>query len=211
MEDALAAVDAGADAVGLNFYGQSSRYVKPEMAKEIVAKISSDVVPVGLFVNHSKEDIESICDEVGLQMVQLHGDETPAFFGQLDNDIKIIWARRVSDEGTGLQDIGLHLQSCSKNPPGHLPAAVLLDASSPGYYGGMGKRITLTDLPNYKEHFHGLPLILAGGLTPENVAEAIRIVGPHGVDVASGVESSPGIKDRAKMQAFVDAAKAAFS
>jgi len=207
VEDALAAVGAGADAIGLNFYGQSSRYVKPEMAKEIAAKISPDTIPVGLFVNHSAKDIESICDEVGLQVVQLHGDEPPGFLGQLNRDHNIVRARRVS--GKGLKEISEDLQACS-DLSGSYPDAILLDAESPGQYGGTGKTISWTGLADYRKWLGEVPLILAGGLTPENVAEAIRTVWPYGVDVASGVESSPGVKDHAKMQAFVDAARAAF-
>jgi len=205
----LAAVDAGADAIGLNFYEKSPRFVKPEMARKIAAEISSVATPVGLFVNHSAETIQSVCGEVGLHVVQLHGDEPPEFLGQLDHDrdYDIVRARRVSEKG--LKEISEDLQACS-DLSGFFPDAVLLDAESGGHYGGTGKTISWAGLADHHDQL-GVPLILAGGLTPENVAEAIRIVRPHGVDVASGVESSPGVKDKEKMQAFVAAAKAAFA
>jgi len=206
VEDARIAIDAGADAIGLNFYGKSCRYVKPEMAKEIAAEIMSDAIPVGLFVNHSAEDIRTICHEVGLQVVQLHGDEPPEFLGQINRDYDIVRARRISEKG--LVEISEDLQACAELS-GSCPDALLLDAAAPGQYGGTGKTISWLEIANHHDQL-GIPLILAGGLTPENVAEAIRTVRPHGVDVASGVESSPGVKDKEKMRLFVAAARAAF-
>jgi len=145
VEDALAAVEAGADAIGLNFYEKSPRLVSPEMASEIAAEISSVVTPVGLFVNHSAETIKSICDEVGLHVVQLHGDEPPGFLGQLDRDYDrdydIVRARRVTEKG--LTEISEDLQACS-DLSGFYPNAVLLDAESPGHYGGTGKTMPTT-------------------------------------------------------------------
>jgi len=207
VEDALLAVEAGAEAIGLNFYEKSSRYLRPEIARQIVAEISSAATPVGLFVNHAAADIEDICRQVGLQTVQLHGDEPTEFIGQLDREYNIVRARRFSENGLG--EVREGLQACADRA-GFLPAAILLDAESPGQYGGTGKTISWAGLTDYRDCLHGIPLILAGGLTPENVAEAIRTVRPHGVDVASGVESSPGVKDKEKMRAFVAAAKSAF-
>jgi len=207
VEDALAAVDAGADAIGLNFYEKSRRFVSVEMARKIAVEISTVATPIGLFVNHSAEDVKIICGTVGLHVVQLHGDEPPGFLGQLDRDYNIVRARRFSEKG--LQEISDDLQACS-DLSGFLPDAVLLDAESPGHYGGTGKTISWAGLADSHDQI-GVPLILAGGLTPENVAEAIRTVRPYGVDVASGVESSPGVKDKEKMRAFVAAAKTALS
>jgi len=207
VEDALAAVDAGTDAIGLNFYEKSCRYVKPEMAKEIAAEIMSDAIPVGLFVNHSAEEVKSICKKVGLQLVQLHGDEPPEFLGQINGGYDIVRARRISEKG--LEEISEDLQACAELS-GSCPDALLLDAAAPGQYGGTGKTISWSRIANHHDQIR-IPLILAGGLTPENVAEAIRTVRPFGVDVASGVESSPGVKDHAKVQAFVAAAKSAFA
>jgi len=207
VEDACAAIHAGADAIGLNFYEKSPRCVEPEMANKIASGIPLSAIPVGLFVNHSAEGIRAICKQVGLHVIQLHGDEPPEFLGQLNRNYDIIRARRVSEKG--LEEIKEDLQACS-DLSGFCPDTILLDAESPGEYGGTGKTISWTGLSDHHDQL-GVPLILAGGLTPENVAEAIHTVRPHGVDVASGVESSPGVKDRAKMQAFVEAAQTALA
>jgi phosphoribosylanthranilate isomerase len=207
-EDALAAVEAGADAIGLNFYKKSARYIDPTKAKEIAQAISKTATPIGLFVNSTADEIKQICDIVGLHVIQLHGDEPPEFLGLINKDHDIIRARRVS--GSVLDKVEKDLQACS-DLSDFTPDAVLLDAESPGQYGGTGESLVWEKLVDWPERLGGTPMILAGGLTPENVAEAIRTVRPHGVDVASGVESSPGVKDREKMQKFTEQAKAAFA
>ncbi len=200
-EDARVAVEAGADAVGLNFYEKSPRRVPVGIADAIVEAVG-DAISVGVFVNASASGIT----ETGLRTVQLHGDEPPAFLRSLPEDRRIIRARRPGP--TGLREVQQDLQACLESS-GHLPHAVLLDASVPGSYGGTGHRLDWQRLADHKEVLGDIPLILAGGLTPDNVAEAIRTVRPYGVDVASGVESEPGKKDPAKVQDFVASAREA--
>jgi len=207
-DDALAAVNFGADAIGLNFYPKSARYIEPGKAKEITQAISKTATPIGLFVNSTAEEIHKICTQVGLQVVQIHGDEPPEFLSQIDNSLDVIRARRFS--GDVLEKVAGDLRACS-DLAGTSPDAVLLDAESPGQYGGTGESLAWEKIADWPERLGGTPMILAGGLTPENVAEAIRTARPHGVDVASGVESSPGVKDLEKMRKFVKQAKAAFA
>jgi phosphoribosylanthranilate isomerase len=206
--DALAAVEAGADAVGLNFYGGSLRCVQIAEAQRIVTALTPATSRVGVFVNASAEGMRRIGHELGIQLIQLHGDEPPDFLQQLDRDYKIIRARRLDARGTVaiIEDI----EACCE-AAGRRPDAVLIDAAAAGQFGGTGRTVDWRLLADHKEWMMGRRLILAGGLTPGNVAEAIRIVQPNAIDVASGVESSPGKKDRLKMRDFVAAAQTAFS
>ncbi|MCA9231193.1 MAG: phosphoribosylanthranilate isomerase [Planctomycetales bacterium] len=206
VEDARAAVDAGADALGLNFYEKSPRYVATEQARAIVAALDDLPLCVGVFVNSSREEIERIRREAGLRGVQLHGDEPAEFLVGL-GACPIIRARRMDERGA--KALAEDVVACQA--AGRLPDAILVDAAAPGHYGGTGKTIAWSELFDSERWLAGRPLILAGGLNPHNVAEAIRVVRPNGVDVASGVESSPGVKDPEKMRLFVSAAKAAFS
>ncbi|WP_428308629.1 phosphoribosylanthranilate isomerase [Lacipirellula sp.] len=242
VEDAIAAVDAGADALGLNFYEKSSRCVSPVTAKRIVEAVLGRAKAWGVFVNLQNSEIEQLTADVGLDGVQLHGDETPrqvadmakrmrapAFPGRqkviskfsaeeqsrLEGKIptelfslpsSVIRARRMDERGVGA--IRADLDDCVR--AGGLPGAVLVDAATPGRYGGTGETVSWVGLIDYTRWLGLTPLILAGGLRPDNVAEAIRTVRPFGVDVASGVESAPGKKDHAKVRDFVAAARAAF-
>jgi phosphoribosylanthranilate isomerase len=197
---------AGVDAVGLNFYPKSKRYVEPEVAKEIVEALSSKVVKIGLFVNAPSEQVKRLNSELGLDFVQLHGDETPAYIAGLGSEIKIIRAYRVGEKG--LDPIIADLARCAELKC--LPIAVLLDAFSQGEYGGTG---TTSDWDAAAEFSRGdqfPPLVLAGGLTPENVADAIATVLPDAVDTAGGVESAPGVKDPELTRRFAEAALDAF-
>jgi len=206
VEDALAAVDAGADAIGLNFYPRSSRFVSLDTAAEISAAVGDQAKKIGVFVNADFPTIQQARDVAKLDGVQLHGDESPEFAAQ-SFGCPTIRARRFDQHGVAA--IEGDLKACLA--AGRLPDAVLVDAASPGQYGGTGETLSWPDLADHCNWLAGRPLILAGGLTPENIAEAIRTVCPHGVDVASGVESSPGVKDHEKIRAFVEAAKAAFA
>jgi phosphoribosylanthranilate isomerase len=208
VDDALAAVAAGADAIGLNFYGGSARCVQPVEAKRIAEELANETVRVGVFVNASADEIRHICREALIHLIQLHGNEPPAFLGQLNRDFDIIRARRLDERGTAA--IAEDIEACCKGVEVG-PDAILIDAAAAGQFGGTGRTVDWRLLANHDEWSRSLPLILAGGLTPENVAEAIRIVRPHAVDVASGVESSPRKKDAVKMRDFVAAARAAFS
>ena len=203
VEDATAAQTAGADAIGLNFYEKSKRYIEPSKAVSIAGAVEEMVSVVGVFVNSPNEEVCEIAQQVGLSHIQLHGDEQPSMVGELEAilpDTLTIRAVRIRDEGfeqaqaeiAQWQDAGVD--------------AILLDAAAAGSFGGTGKRLNWKSL---NQLTFDVPWLLAGGLNPENVAEAIGVCQPDGVDVASGVESSPGIKGLKMIQDFVSASKTA--
>ncbi len=185
-KDALAAVRAGADALGFVFYEKSSRAVAPDQVAAIVKSLPPFVTTVGLFVNAETELISRIMTQTGLQVVQLHGDETPAQCRLLD--WPVIKALRIRDAGS--------LQQVHTYPV----AAVLLDAWSQESYGGTGQQF---DWQLVQDLGCDRPVILAGGLNPDNVAGAVHKVRPYAVDVSSGVESSPGRKDAKLIADFI--------
>jgi phosphoribosylanthranilate isomerase len=209
VDDAIAAADAGADAIGLNFYCGSKRFIEPQLARQIVDAVGKRAEMIGLFVNEQASTICEMCRAASLQIVQLHGDDSPEFaklmvkFGT--SPVQIIRAHNFGQHG--MDGVLASMFDAS----GLVADAVLVDATVSGQFGGTGQTIDWNKLVNYQESIGKMPLILAGGLTPENVAEAIRIVRPHAVDVASGVESAPGKKDAAKIRAFVTAAREAFA
>jgi len=202
-DNALAATRAGADMIGLNFYSASSRYVAPDEARTIAA-----VVPktTGVFVNATADEINRIAEQVGLDWVQLHGDEPPELLADIRADLPIIRVRCL--EGRGLAAVAEDLESCREN--GRSPTAVLIDATVAGEYGGTGKVADWSALRDYQKCLGEMPLILAGGLHAGNVTEAILAVRPFAVDTASGVESLPGVKDAGKLRSFIQAAQIAF-
>lgn len=206
LSDAQAVVAAGADAIGLNFYSRSSRFVQHEIAHQLAVGIPSSVAKVGVFVNATNETIRDCVAQVPLDYVQLHGDELPTRLVELAN-LKLIKAFRVGPEG--IQPVLDYLSECEKR--GRLPDAILLDALSREAYGGTGQSIDWNIVHEVQTVWPSLPIILAGGLNPSNVAEAIQAAQPVAVDTASGVESSPGIKDHAKIVAFVTAAQYSFA
>lgn len=189
--DALAAVEAGADALGFIFYEKSPRFVSLQTVAEISKKIPPFTMRVGVFVNAPEDFIRRAMAECGLTMLQFHGDESPEFC--LRFGIMSMKAFRVHGPET-LAEI-----------PQYQTDAYLLDAYSSTTLGGTGEKFNWS-LAVEAQKF-GKPIFLAGGLTPENVAEAIRQVRPFAVDVSSGVESVPGKKDHAKVRAFLAAAK----
>lgn len=193
-EDALAAVEAGADALGFIFYEKSPRYVVPTVAANIIAELPPLVTPVGVFVNEGLATVRSIMDTCGLAMAQLHGDENVSYCREL---------ARPAMKALRLRDRGSLLALAEYQGRGGVRGFVL-DAFSELSYGGTGQ---ITDWGLAAEVAKSTPILLAGGLTPDNVTEAIRTVRPYGVDVSSGVESAPGKKDHAKMRAFVDAVR----
>jgi phosphoribosylanthranilate isomerase len=202
--DGGGAIEAGADAVGLNFYPGSRRYVDRKRAAEIIAALPANAITVGVFVNASVAQIRDMAQSLNLSYIQLHGDEPPELLGEIA-DLRVIRAIRLSADGW---------DSCRGylerfRQLGCLPQALLVDSFCAGDYGGTGESPDWAAVRQYHELGLGLPLILAGGLTPANVSEAIAIVRPFGVDVASGVESAPGIKDRHQVTAFVAAARRA--
>ncbi|MCC6492619.1 MAG: phosphoribosylanthranilate isomerase [Pirellulales bacterium] len=226
VQDAVAAVDAGADAIGLNFYQQSPRCVTVAQARaisEAIAGLAIDqfeadvradpVHPVGVFVNHASAYVRQAFREARLVTAQLHGDEPATILDELP-EIPVVRVRRL--DSAGLAAVADDLKACkavvASNPALNVlnPCAVLLDAPASGQYGGTGEALPWQELADYRSWLGDTPLILAGGLTPENVAQAIRTVRPAAVDVASGVESVPGKKDLHKLRDFIVAARAAF-
>jgi phosphoribosylanthranilate isomerase len=191
-EDALAAVEAGADALGFIFYQKSPRYIVPAVATQIIAGLPPLITPVGVFVNEGVATVRSIMDTCGLAMAQLHGDESAAYCRELS---------RPAMKALRLKDRGSLLALAEYQGRGGVRGFVL-DTFSELAYGGTGQ---LTDWMLAAEVAKASSVLLAGGLSPENVAEAIRTVRPYAVDVSSGVESAPGKKDHAKVRAFLDA------
>jgi phosphoribosylanthranilate isomerase len=207
LADAQVAIDAGADALGLNFYERSPRCVSREVAAEIAAACGlAKVKPIGVFVNAPPSYVVELAEQFNLAAVQLHGDEPPEIIDDLPLGMRVIFALRLPAAGGLALPNYRHLSKYQR-----LPAALLADAAAPGQYGGTGHKLDWTALANWPAKTFGIPLILAGGLTPKNVIAAIRICHPAGVDAASGVESSPGKKDPAKTRDFIAAAKAAFA
>jgi len=193
-EDALAAVEAGADALGFIFYEKSPRYVVPAVAASIIAELPPLVTPVGVFVNEGMAAVRSIMDTCGLAMAQLHGDENASYCREL---------ARPAMKALRLKARRSLLALAEYQGRGGVRGFVL-DTFSELAYGGTGQ---ITDWGLAADVAKSTPILLAGGLTPGNVTEAIRTVRPYGVDVSSGVESAPGKKDRAKMRVFVDAVR----
>ena len=192
LTDALHAVEQGATAVGFVLWPHSPRAVAVERAAEIAAELPSHVMTVGVFVNESIEGIRAIAERVPLTAIQLHGDEPPAYADALDWPV----IRAVS-----VGDIGQASEGWSQE------TALLLDNIDPVRRGGTGAVIDWSQAADLALKRR---VVLAGGLTPENVASAIRAVRPFGVDVSSGVEASPGVKDFGKVSRFIANAKEAF-
>ena len=194
------------NAVGLNFFARSPRFVSADDAKQISEIIPSKIARVGLFVNHPISQVEVLANECGLDMIQLHGDESVDDLKELQQRLprmRFIRAWRMSH--TGLGELASFLQECSRR---NLElAGCLVDAHVAGMFGGSGKTVDWDLLNNEYDREAWPPLILAGGLVPANIANAILATKPWGVDVASGVESSPGIKDIELVRQFVENAR----
>lgn len=194
QEDAETAVQEGADALGFVFYSQSPRYIQPAVAQHIIASLPPFVLSVGVFVNHDLDTVKRVFDDCGLALAQLHGDESPDFCESLNRPV--LRALRLRDRSSFLAlaefkgRVGVR--------------GFVVDAFSETAYGGTGQT---TDWSLAGEVAKAVPILLAGGLTPENVQEAIRHVQPYGVDVSSGVERSPGRKDPAKIRTFIQSVR----
>jgi phosphoribosylanthranilate isomerase len=191
VADGLAAAEAGADMVGLMFYEKSPRHVTLPVAAEIARRISPFVLKVGVFVNPSEDLVMRAIGDCGLSLLQFHGDEPPEFCAQFG--LMSVKAFRIQNEES------------LKQLPNYQTEAYLLDAYSPEARGGTGEKFNW-DIAIEAKKF-GKPIFLAGGLTPENVSEAVGKVQPYAVDVSSGVEISPGKKDPRKIEAFIRAAR----
>ncbi|HLG15817.1 MAG TPA: phosphoribosylanthranilate isomerase [Blastocatellia bacterium] len=193
VDEARTALDLGADALGFNFWPRSPRYISPDNARQVISQLPPVAAFIGVFVDEDAQRIINIAAQVGLGAVQLHGDESPEFCALLGS-IKVIKALRVGRDF----DIARIRD--------YRASAILLDARVEGNYGGTGHSFDW-DVAVAAKQF--APIILAGGLTAENVGDAIRRVQPLAVDVCSGVEAEPGRKDPLKMRAFVSAVRAA--
>ena len=195
LDDAHAALAAGAWAIGMIFWSGSPRSCDPDIAAEIAAELKRRVELVGVFVNPTLDELARTADAVGLTMLQLHGDEGPVFCGEAARrtGCKVIKAARVA----GRADIQAVMAFTIDYH--------LLDSHVRGVQGGSGETF---EWELTRTHKGVPPLILSGGLTPDNVAEAIEVTRPFAVDVASGVEASPGVKDHRKLEAFANAVRA---
>lgn len=187
VQDALEVARLGADAIGLVFHAASPRHVSVEQARGIVASLPPFLTVVGLFMNAPAEEVNRVLDEVPIDLLQFHGDESPEYCVSFPRPyIKAV------PMGGGIDPL--------EYAAGHASAqGLLLDSHALGAAGGSGKTFDWARIPPFEK-----PLILAGGLGVDNVAEAVRRAKPYGVDISSGVESAKGIKDAAKMAAFID-------
>ncbi|MGL4465141.1 MAG: phosphoribosylanthranilate isomerase [Planctomycetia bacterium] len=203
VADALAAADLGVHALGLNFHPGSPRFVTIEQARAITAALPPGVDVVGVFVDASVECIRETAAAVGFSTVQLHGSETPETARRLA-PYRLIRAFRWRDRSATEAEITAFLTDCDRL--GAAVGSILLDTHRAGVAGGTGVAWNWTDAAAVD---FGRPLLLAGGLKPENAAAAVRALRPAMVDVASGVESAPGVKDHDRMRAFVEAVQSA--
>jgi phosphoribosylanthranilate isomerase len=188
-DDALAAIEAGANLLGFNFYPKSPRCLTEAVARKIRPLLPKSAEAVGIFVNAPAADVAALCRLVKLDAAQLHGDETPQTVAELARSVPVIKAFRVEPD--------FQLATLDEYPDAF---AYLFDAAHTGQYGGTGRS---TDWDAARRATKGRRIILAGGLKVENVAAAVRIVRPYGVDVASGVELKPGKKDHGRLREFI--------
>lgn len=194
LEDALASVDAGAHALGFNFYRQSPRYIEPSAARRIIEQLPASVLSVGVFVNEDSEKVARVADEASVRAVQLHGDESPSYCRNLKR-VFVIKALRVNSEFEPEQAAQYETE------------AILLDGFTARAYGGAGQSFDWSLAMRTRRLV--AKLFLAGGLNANNVTEAIVSVQPYAVDACSGLESVPGRKDQARVRAFIKAAQEA--
>lgn len=192
LEDALAAVEAGADALGFNFYRPSPRYISPTDARKLIDQLPQSVIKVGVFVNEELQSVLRIASEANLTALQLHGDESPEYCSELKGRyvIKAFGARNNLDFDA------------------YKVEAIMLDSRDDGLYGGTGRVFDWSIARRTRESLKSVAkLFLAGGLSPENVAEAIVTVQPFAVDACSSLEDTPGKKNHERVRAFVQAVR----
>lgn len=191
LEDALAAVDAGADALGFNFYRPSPRYISPVAARAITDQLPESIVKAGVFVNEELESVVRIVNEAGLSAVQLHGDESPDYCRELRGRYVIKAFAAVNDLDFADYQVD----------------AIMLDTKDELLRGGTGRVFDWIIAQRARQSVKSVALFLAGGLSPDNVAEAIATVRPYAVDACSSLEDAPGRKNHERMRAFVKAAR----
>jgi phosphoribosylanthranilate isomerase len=193
MDDAVMAFAYGADALGFIFYKKSPRYLTPEAAMRIIHELPGDISKVGVFVNHDAHAVRQIYEFCGLDMIQLHGDESPEYCREFPQSILIKAISPGREEDLSLVD-------------DYSARAFIIDSRESGLYGGTGKKSNW-DVAVKLRDIH--PLVLSGGLNIGNILQAIRTVSPHAVDVNSGVEVSPGKKDPRKVQSMIELVRGA--
>ncbi len=193
-EDAAVAVEAGADALGFVLYRRSPRYIQPSLARQIIMSLPPLVTPVGVFVDEEQQVVRNLMDDCGLALAQLHGHESAAYCQELGRPV--LKALRVKDRSSFLALAEFQGRAGVRG--------FVLDAFSDQAYGGTGRVI---DWQLAAEVARAANILLAGGLTPDNVEKAIQSVQPYGVDVSSGVEREPGKKDHEKVRAFIRAVR----
>ena len=192
LSSAAAAIEAGVDALGFNMYERSIRFIGVDAANEILRELPSSTIKVGLFVNHSEDEVLSITQRCSFDVLQFHGDEDNSFCASFSKPF--MKAIRVGRETDIASEVARYPDS----------VAVLLDSSVKGKFGGTGISFDWQNVPKLTK-----PVFLAGGLDVNNVSEAVRTVSPYAVDVSGGVESSPGEKDPELIRAFVHAVQVA--
>lgn len=209
LSDAITAADAGAELLGFNFYPKSPRCITPAACRQVTSVLRQKyprLTLVGVFVNSSVAEIRAILANCHLHLAQLHGDETPDMLQELGNSafkaIRLSAPQSNPSPAHPLEPFVSAYPFLQSAPASATQPALLVDAAVQGMYGGSGM---VTDWSAAAELSKQIPLLLAGGLTPENVAAAVRQVHPWGVDVASGVEISPGKKDPIRIKKFIDA------
>ena len=193
LDDALAAVEAGADALGFNFYKPSPRYITPQHAREIIEQLPDSVLTVGVFVNEEAASVKDIADESGIKGLQLHGDESPAYCHELAADYYVIKTFAVSETFD------------PQTPNEYEVEAIMLDTKHNSLRGGTGRAFDWSVARRLAPTI--TKLFLAGGLSPENVENAIETVRPFAVDACSALEDRPGKKNHERMRVFVNAVR----
>jgi phosphoribosylanthranilate isomerase len=203
FQDAMMVIESGVDIIGFNFYPQSPRYISPGDCMRLVVKLETAlreeiarVTIMGVFVNSEQNNIHAIFRDCHLDMIQLSGDEPPEVLEMLgERSFKVL-------RPTSLEQFA---DEVARYPQRTMAPAWMIDTYKAGQYGGTGQK---ADWQLMRQIAQQAPILLAGGLTPENVAEAIQLISPWGVDVASGVESAPGVKDPVKVKDFIQAVRA---
>jgi phosphoribosylanthranilate isomerase len=193
IDDARAAIDAGADALGFNFYPPSPRYISPEDARELIEQLPDSVLTVGVFVNEGMESLKNIAARAGIAAVQLHGDESPRYSRELAASYEVIKVLAVAGDFNPQVAQAYEVQ------------AIMLDTRHKTLRGGTGRAFDWSVASQVNQLVP--KLFLAGGLSPENIEEAIELVRPFAVDACSALEDSPGRKNRQRMRAFVEKAR----
>ncbi len=205
-EDALMCIKSGVDAIGLNFYGPSPRSITREVALQIADAVGDQIQLVGLFVNEDPQVIQQLHEAIGFDYIQLHGDEDPFYLKKL-SPLPLIKAFRCKSSNPA--ELVDYLAACATFDV--TLQAILLDAYKRDSYGGTGHQLNWETLDFKDGYYGGYRVILAGGITSDNVAAAIESTHPHAVDCASGVEAAPGAKDQQLVQQFAERARQAFA